>query len=192
MSEPEHEPAPNIPAFIRKEDDVRKPTNAKDLVATTRVDLSLIPPSAPIYLALALMEGHLKYGGYNFMVARNGVQASVYIAALKRHITKYEAGEWCDQETLVPHLASVMACCAIAIDAHERGIIKDDRMPATKNISEIFENAKKLTEHLCEIFPPEKSPGRYTEQEYGTRKDHPENLSSCVDSSSTFQSRSGS
>lgn len=179
-----------IPASIRKEDPIRKPTNAKDIVATTRLDLSLIPPTANIYLALALMEGHLKYGGFNFSIAENGVQASVYIAALKRHLTKFEAGEWCDAETLVPHLASIMACCAIAIDAHERGTLKDDRMPAMENISEIFDRAKKIVEHLCEIFPPEQSPGRYTEQEYGTRKDYPENLSSCLNRSGSVSDRS--
>ena len=140
-----------------------KESNPKDTAAAgTRVDLSLFPHTAVVYGALAMTEGHLKYGAYNWRVA--GVKASVYLAALRRHLAKWEAGEDCDQKTKVPHLANAMSCLAIAIDATECGMLIDDRPPRVPDIAELFDWAEDITKHLHTVFPPENSPGRYTQE----------------------------
>jgi len=151
------EDTPVIPASIRKE------TNPKDdAAAGTRVDLSLFPQTAIVHGALAMTEGHLKYGGYNYRIS--GVKASVYIAALRRHLLKWEAGQNWDPKTLVHALGSVIACCAILIDAEECGKLIDDRPPAVPDIDELLDRAEQITKHLHELYPPEDGPGRYTEE----------------------------
>jgi len=146
-----------IPASVRKE------SNPKDdAAAGTRLDLSLFPDTAVVYGALAMTEGHLKYGGYNYRVV--GVRASVYISACGRHFKKWIAGEWADPETKIPHLASALACIAIIIDAHECGKLIDDRPPAVKAIGKLFGWAEEITKHLHSIFPPKDGPGRFTEE----------------------------
>lgn len=129
--------------------DDSKPTNPKDAAATTRLDLSLFPPAAIAYGALAMVEGDLKYGGYNFR--EMGVQVSVYKAALDRHMAKWYNGEECDPKTRVPHLANAMACIAILVDATEQGNLNDDRPP--KQSTSLFERFQEVVAHLQTIFP---------------------------------------
>lgn len=135
-----------------------KPTNPKDRAANHRLDLSLFPMTAIAYGALAMTEGDAKYGGYNYRVG--GVLVSVYIAALGRHIDKYYNGEWADPKTRVPHLASAVACLAVIIDAHEAGVLKDDRPPKV-DMNKLLTEAEEIVKHLHELFP--NGPARYTE-----------------------------
>src|SRR5687767_12813836 len=93
-----------------------KPTNPKDAVGTTKLPMSLVPESVIAYASLAWLEGKTKYGGVNWREA--GVRTSIYIDALKRHCAKYyDGGEWADPKTKVPHLASIIACAGIILDA---------------------------------------------------------------------------
>jgi len=133
-----------------------KETNPKDGVATTRLDLSLFPDTAAAYGALAMTEGHCKYGGYNYRVA--GVQTSVYIAALRRHISKYYNGQWADPKTGVPHLANAIACIAVLIDAHENKMLNDDRPPLS-DMDGLLSKFEDKVKFLQEKFP--NGPGRY-------------------------------
>ena len=92
---------------------MKKLSNPKDRIATTRLDLSLFPMTAVVYGALAFVEGDLKYGGFNWRVA--GVSVSTYVAALLRHVSKWYNGELEDNVTGVPHLASAIACLSVII-----------------------------------------------------------------------------
>lgn len=145
----------------------RKPTNPKDVSATGKLDLSLFPATALAYGALALTEGDLKYGGFNYRVS--GVSACVYLGALARHKARYESGEWEDPKTKVPHLASMLACCAILIDATECDLLNDDRPPQPENLdmSELIERLEKIVAHMKTIFPnkPERFTRENTKQE---------------------------
>jgi hypothetical protein len=134
-----------------------KASNPKDAAATTRLDLGLFPTSARAYGALAFVEGDQKYGAYNWRVA--GVQASVYYAALNRHMDKWWNGEERDPKTQVPHLANALACIAILIDATEQKNLNDDRPP--QQSSELYADFEKIVEHLQLIFPRRTS--RYRE-----------------------------
>lgn len=106
---------------------ITKDTNPKDAIGSTKLPMHLIPGSAKAYLAQAFLEGALKYGKYNWRVA--GVRASIYLDAMERHLEKFKNGEWSDPVTHVPHLASVMACAAIILDADAVGKLNDDRPP---------------------------------------------------------------
>lgn len=105
-----------------------KPTNPKDALATAKLPLHLVPDTIEAYAALAFAEGAFKYGAYNWRIA--GVLASVYHSALKRHLASWHNGEEADPVTGVPHLASVIACAGILLDAQLCGKLIDDRPPA--------------------------------------------------------------
>lgn len=137
-----------------------KLTNPKDQAATDRLDMSLFPDAAVAYGALAMTEGHLKYGGFNYRVA--GVQASVYIAALRRHVAKWYNGEEVDPDTKVPHLANALACLAIMIDAKECRKLNDDRPPKC-DIGRLMDSQRAVVRHLQEKYPS--GPGRHVESD---------------------------
>ena len=139
--------------------DLLKPTNPKDRASTDRIDLSLFPQTALVYGALGMTEGDCKYGGYNYRVG--GVLASVYVAALLRHVTKWYNGEETDYLTGVPHLASAIACLAILVDAKVAGALKDDRPPAIPT-NTLFEHMSKIVARLHKLFPD--GPDRYTQK----------------------------
>lgn len=135
----------------------KKDTNPKDRVATSRLDLSLFPTTAKAYGALAMTEGDLKYGGYNYRSA--GVKASVYYAAANRHLDKWFNGEWADDKTGVPHLASALACISVLIDAIECCKMNDDRPPKC-DMAALLSDMEKKVFHLQKLFP--EGPDRHT------------------------------
>jgi hypothetical protein len=105
-----------------------RPTNPKDVLAVSKLPLHLVPDSLRVYAALAFTEGAAKYGAYNWRLT--GVRASVYRAALDRHLASWWNGEDADPATGVPHLASVIACAGIILDAELCEKLTDDRPPA--------------------------------------------------------------
>lgn len=135
----------------------KKNGNPKDRLAAGRLDLGLFPVIANAYGALAMTEGALKYGAYNWREPGKGVRTSVYYAACRRHLDKYLSREWEDPDTGVPHLASALACIAILIDAHETNCLTDDRPPIPHGDKGIFEaviwNLTEKATHLHKKFP---------------------------------------
>lgn len=128
-----------------------KPTNPKDLVGSSKLQLELVPDTIEAELSLAFLEGALKYGRYNWRIA--GVRSSVYYAAMKRHQKKWWNGENADKSTRVKHLTSVMACCGILLDAELCGKLEDDRPPYAP-ISDLMDSPEMLAQiaHLKELF----------------------------------------
>jgi hypothetical protein len=126
-----------------------KDTNPKDIVGDTKLPLNCVPATLEIYASLAFVEGALKYGRFNWRIA--GVRSSIYMSALRRHLDKYDNGEWADPDTEVPHLASVLACAGIILDAFTCGKLTDDR-PPTAPIAELIDSLVPAVAHLKERF----------------------------------------
>jgi hypothetical protein len=99
----------------------------KGLIGASKVDLSLVPRSAVIHLATAMMDGGVKYGPYNWR--EKPVQSMTYIAAAERHLGQFLDGENYDPISKVHHLGHLMACCAIILDSMECGVLIDNRPP---------------------------------------------------------------
>lgn len=140
-----------------------KPTNLKDQIAVNKLPLHLVPTTLPAYAAVAFAEGASKYGAYNWRAA--GVRASVYKSALERHLGKWWNGEWADPKTSVPHLASVIACAGIILDALECDKLTDDRplpMDLDSVICELEESVKNVFE-----LNKDKNPKHWTINDQG-------------------------
>jgi len=112
-----------------------KSTNPKDAIGSTKLPMHLVPSTVNVAAAMAFAEGASKYGAYNWRVA--GVRVSIYMDALMRHAHKYWNGENTDPITGVPHMASVIACAGILIDAAACGKLNDDRPPIVDLAAEI-------------------------------------------------------
>lgn len=137
-----------------------KPTNPKDRAATARIDLSLFPDTAAVYGAWAMTEGDLKYGGYNYRPA--GVNASVYVAACRRHLAKWYNGEDFDPSTEVHHLANAIGCIAVLIDSLESGNLNDDRPPRV-DVAGLINRLEEKVRFLQNKYPD--GPSRFREKQ---------------------------
>ena len=84
-----------------------------------------IPWSAVAYLGAVMDGGATKYGAYNYR--ETTITATTYHDAIMRHFLKWADGEDVDDESGQPHLAHIMACCALYLDADLLGMTDDDR-----------------------------------------------------------------
>jgi len=112
-----------------------KSTNPKDALGVKKPNLFLIPPSSLVYQALAMQDGAVKYGPYNWR--ENSVSASIYIAAAMRHMASWVDGETNAADSGKPHLGHALACLGIIVDALETGNLVDDR-PKTGAASRVI------------------------------------------------------
>lgn len=160
MGLPDYQRAPDPPASYSREwwgttaqnqaatalaEADKKPTNPKDLIGSAKLDLGLVPDTLSIFAAVAFTEGAVKYGSMNWRVG--GARASIYHAALKRHLAKWWNGEDTDTITKVPHLASVIACAAILLDADVVDKLTDDRPPKAR-IADLITEHEAVVAHL--------------------------------------------
>ncbi len=104
--------------------------NPKTAAGAAKPKTSAIPPLAIMRLGQAMEDGRRKYGLTNWRGEK--VSSSVYFDAAMRHLLAWWDGEDRALDSGVDHLAHVMACCAILIDADSMaGWLNDDR-PAVK------------------------------------------------------------
>lgn len=136
-----------------------KQTNPKDAIGSTKLDMGLVPDTFIAEVALAFTEGALKYGRYNWRVA--GVRASIYHAALRRHMAKWWNGENLDPQTGVSHLASAAACIAVLVDAMKIDKLTDDRPPRARDIGILIDSKADSAAHLKRVLK-EHDPHQYT------------------------------
>lgn len=100
-------------------------SNPKTAVGLTKPSLRGIPSSALLHLGGAMADGVRKYGLLNWR--EHAVSASVYEDAIWRHLLAWRDGEDRASDSGRHHLAHIMACCAILLDAGECGKLNDDR-----------------------------------------------------------------
>lgn len=101
-------------------------TNPKDILGIAKPGISAIPASALFHLGQAMEEGKQKFGLYNWRATK--VQSDIYFDAAMRHMWAWRDGqEKADGPLECHHLAHVMACAAILLDAIETGQLIDNR-----------------------------------------------------------------
>lgn len=124
------EPEKTIAEIIDSAKQQAPDTNPKTRVGLTKPSLRAIPSSALLHLGAAMEDGRKKYGLFDWR--EHAVSASVYEDAIWRHMLAWRDGEDLAADSTHHHLAHVMACCAILLDAIEVGNLNDDRgLPGT-------------------------------------------------------------
>lgn len=98
---------------------------------------SVIPTASLLHLGEVMKLGANKYGPFNWR--ETPVPAMTYVDAAGRHLLSFLDGETHDPESGMSHLAHVMACCAIVIDAQENGMLDDNR-PKAGRVGEMVTN----------------------------------------------------
>lgn len=140
-----------------------KDSNPKEGIGATRIPFHLLPDGPLALVAMAFYEGGLKYGPYNWRFA--GVRASTYVAAVRRHISKWFNGHNTDPTSRVHHLANAIAGLMILLDAELQGKLNDDR-PPRQDLEDLYGELEKTMAHLTELYGDVKPPN-YTEVDYG-------------------------
>lgn len=103
------------------------PPNPKQAYGDLKVPLALVPSTAIILMGQAFKEGARKYGPFNWR--EKSVEGMTYAHASLRHLMAWIDGEEIDPESGNPHLAHVLACVAIMVDAAATGCLLDNRPP---------------------------------------------------------------
>lgn len=105
--------------------EVPEDTNPKAALGALKAPMSSCPNTALIELNAVMGGGAHKYGAYNFRETK--IDAMTYIGAIRRHLFLWEDGVDVDEESERSHLAHIMACCALALDAQHTGMFVDNR-----------------------------------------------------------------
>lgn len=133
VPEGEQRPAPSAI------DGHRPDSNPKSALGIKKPPIHLVSPISILHEAMAMAEGGMKYGPYNYRVDK--VAATVYIAAALRHILEWSMGSDKAKDSKLHPLGHAKACCGILLDAEANGSLIDDRFksPAYAELVEEFE-----------------------------------------------------
>lgn len=125
--------------------------NPKDAIGSTKLPLHLWPAEATALGCLGMLEGAEKYGRNNY-VAGEGVIASIYVDAAKRHLDAWFAGEECAPDSGSPHLANALATIAILVKADAHGRLIDDRDYSPEREGAAYRRfVDRITPHVARI-----------------------------------------
>ncbi len=105
------------------------PSNPKQAYGNRKLPVHLVPPALTLGAAVALGEGAVKYGPYNWR--DTPVENMTYIGAILRHAFAYMDGEDIDPESSKgkTHLQGIAGCIAILLDSTELGTLIEMRPP---------------------------------------------------------------
>lgn len=136
----------------------KKPdTNPKQALGLSNIPMTMLSPLANMYGSIGKLNGALKYGTSNFIGTE--VIMSIYLDAIKRHISAIEAGEEFDPFDGVPHYSAILANVDILLCSRAAGTLIDDR-PLLKGYREEMEKLKPIVNSLKELHK-DKNPHHY-------------------------------
>jgi hypothetical protein len=135
-----------------------KDTNPKDAIGLKKAPISVLPWRVLWRVALAFLEGTLKYRRHNYRVA--GVRASVYFdACVNRHLGRWWEGEDDAPDSKLHHIDHAIACLFILRDSILTGNWTDDRPPSTiEDMQAEMDELNAGVERLLERFPDAEAP----------------------------------
>lgn len=99
--------------------------NPKTAFGEAKPKLSDTPTIGIQLMGQVHSNGASKYGRFNWR--EHQVSSTVYYDAALRHLMAWFDGETIDPESGISHLAHVMACCNILLDAEKNGKLNDNR-----------------------------------------------------------------
>ena len=113
--------------------------NPKDKIGRTKLPLWIFPPIGILYGTMALIEGAIKYGPYNWR--KVSISEKEYVSALDRHVQTLKSGQRLDHNSKVSQLAHIIATATIMLDAEFHGTLVAD-IPEGKNLSDLLEQLR--------------------------------------------------
>jgi hypothetical protein len=130
-----------------------KHTNPKDVVGSKKLSFAVLPWRVLTFVALAMLEGALKYGRQNYRAA--GVRASVYFdAVVGRHLTQWWEGEDIDADSNLHHIDKAIAGLMVMRDSMLQGNFVDDRPPlGNVDMADLNRRAAALIERYGHVQP---------------------------------------
>ena len=126
-----------------------KDTNPKDAIGIKKIPFSTLPAPVLGEVALAMMEGALKYGRHNYRAV--GARSSVYYDAALRHITSWWEGDDIDEDSGISHITKAIACLLVLRDSQMQGNCTDDRPPSSE--SGWIKKQNEIAKGLIEKYP---------------------------------------
>jgi RNA polymerase subunit RPABC4/transcription elongation factor Spt4 len=132
-----------------------KAINPKDAIGRSKPSLCSIPSTALAEQALAHMEGHGKYGYYNWRTVPK-VSCMTYLDGAERHIRRFQEGNERCPICGCHELAHAIASLNIVIDAQYANNLHDDRPPKTVNFDKLLEDLSGKIEAHYELEPKPK------------------------------------
>jgi len=116
----------NLVNIAMKLHTVTHPTDPKGEAGSKKAPMWLLPPFALEEAAWVHGLGSAKYGPWNWVKTK--VCASTYISAIMRHLMAWHQKQDNDPESGRSHLAHIVACCNILMDAQHKKCLDDDRV----------------------------------------------------------------
>lgn len=129
-----------------------KPPNPKDALGIAKAPMSCVPVNVVAELGVAMMEGALKYGRYNWRTA--DVRGSVYFDAAIRHLFAWWEGENIDPDSGMSHVVKAMASLCVLRDGMQQPGFTDDR-PGVNTKLKYAELNKHVVKLLMKYRPDE-------------------------------------
>jgi len=129
--------------------------NPKRAFGMKKVLMSVIPLTVLSELALAMLEGALKYARHNYR-AVGSIRASDYYDATRRHLDRWWEGEDLDPDSRLSHVTKAIASLVVLRDAMIVGTFEDDRPPRPPK--GWYDELDKLSAALIEKYPEPKAP----------------------------------
>lgn len=125
----------------------RPDSNPKSALGIKKPPLHLVSPLAILAESMAMAEGGMKYGPYNYRV--DAVAATVYIAAALRHIFEWSQGSDKTKDSKLHPLGHARACLGILIDAEANGSMIDDRFKS-EAYAKLVEEAEAMLPEMAD------------------------------------------
>lgn len=121
--------------------------NPKQIFGNKKPPLMQLPLVAVIHASMAHYDGELKYGFRNWR--EHPVEALTYLNAAMRHLQLWTEGEEYARDTGVNNLGSVIACCAILLDAQLNHALIDNRSKSS-SACDLLHNIEHMVRNLQE------------------------------------------
>lgn len=122
--------------------------NPKDLLGMKKPPLHLAGPVSTLWEAMAMADGCIKYGPFNWRDKK--VIASIYVAAAKRHLDLWFEREQYAADSGVHHLGHAKACCGILLDAEANDCLVDDRPEHNEGYQKALDDALRIIDEWDE------------------------------------------
>ena len=124
-----------------------KDTNPKDSVGSGKWrQFGTMPMRVLWEVAVAMMEGGLKYGRHNYREA--GVRATVYTDAAIGHVTQWIEGEDKDPDTGLSHITKAIASLMVLRDGMLEDNFVDDRPYRHKGLDAHRDELQQIVDNM--------------------------------------------